>query len=124
MTKIFLDLTFNHLITMCPWENDIFVVTLNGSAIRKLLEQCISPLTPESNYSYRFPQVSGLKIVFNITNPIGQRVQELKVRCQDCKFPRYENLDSNKDYKVVVMDYLANGKDGFNIIKDNAKDFR
>ncbi|KAM7350084.1 apyrase isoform 3-T3 [Cochliomyia hominivorax] len=118
------NLTYKHLITMCPWENDIFVVTLNGSTIRQLLENCIAPLTPESNYSYRFPQVSGLKVVFNITNPFGERVQDLKVRCQDCSFPKYVNLESNNDYKVVVMDYLANGKDGFNIIKDNAKDFR
>ncbi|XP_065365256.1 apyrase isoform X3 [Calliphora vicina] len=118
------NLTYNHLITMCPWENDIFVVTLNGSVIRQLLEDCIAPLTPESNYSYRFPQVSGLKIVYNITNLIGQRVQELYVRCQDCMVPKYVQLESAKDYKVVVMDYLANGKDGFNLIKDNAKDFR
>ncbi|KAI8122648.1 Apyrase [Lucilia cuprina] len=86
------NITYNHLITMCPWENDIFV--------------------------------SGLKVVYNITNPIGQRVQDLRVRCQECVVPRYVNLDLEKDYKVVLMDYLANGKDGFNLIKENAKDFR
>ncbi|XP_046802612.1 apyrase isoform X3 [Lucilia cuprina] len=118
------NITYNHLITMCPWENDIFVVTLNGSIIRKLLEDCIAPLTAASNYSYRFPQLSGLKVVYNITNPVGQRVQDLKVRCQECVVPRYVNLDLEKDYKVVLMDYLANGKDGFNLIKENAKDFR
>lgn len=109
---------------MCPWENDIFVVTLNGSVIRQLLEECIAPLSSESNYSYRFPQVSGLKIVFNVTNPIGQRIQEIRVRCQDCAAPKYVKLDTHKDYKVIVMDYLAHGKDGFNIIGDNAKDLR
>lgn len=68
--------------------------------------------------------MSGLRVIFNITNPRGERVQELKVRCQYCKIPKYFEIDLNKDYKVVVMDYLANGKDGFNIIKDNANDLR
>lgn len=109
---------------MCPWENSLYALTLQGSVIRDLLEDAIAPFTPSKQTSSRFLQVSGLKITYNITQPVGQRVQGLRVRCTDCNYPKYVELDETADYRLVVMEYLANGKNGFNLIKDNAKDLK
>ncbi|XP_075154887.1 apyrase-like isoform X4 [Haematobia irritans] len=118
------NLTYNHLVTMCPWDNALYSLTLKGSIIVDLLEDSIAPFTGNVKTSSKFLQVSGLRIVYNITNEIGSRVQELYVRCTECDIPKYVTLNVDKEYRVIVMEYLADGKNGFSLIKDNAKDLR
>ncbi|XP_073828874.1 apyrase-like [Musca autumnalis] len=109
---------------MCPWDNALYALTLQGSVIRELLEDSIAPFTEAKKSSSRFLQVSGLKIVYNITQPVSRRVQDIKVVCTDCKVPKYVKFDDEKNYRVVVMEYLANGKNGFSLISNNAKNMK
>ncbi|XP_055853701.1 apyrase-like [Episyrphus balteatus] len=67
-------------------------------------------------------QVSGLSVTYNITRPIGERVIDVKVKCQDCEFPKFEELSKEAIYRIVVADYLAKGSNGFGVIRDNAFD--
>uniref|UniRef100_A0A1I8NCS4 apyrase n=1 Tax=Musca domestica TaxID=7370 RepID=A0A1I8NCS4_MUSDO len=118
------NLTYNHLFTMCPWDNALYAVTLQGSIIRALLEDSIAPFSASKKYSSRFLQISGLKVRYNTTQPVGRRIQDLKVLCTDCDVPKYVEFDEKNYYRVVVMEYLANGKNGFHLISDNARDIR
>ncbi|XP_059222624.1 apyrase-like isoform X5 [Stomoxys calcitrans] len=118
------NITYNQLVTMCPWDNALYALTLQGSILRELLEDSIAPFTINKTSSSRFLQVSGLKITYNVTQAVGSRIQELAVRCTNCLIPRYKELEMDSVYRVVVMEYLANGKNGFNLIKDNAKDLK
>ena len=47
---------------------------------------------------------------------------KLLVRCADCMTSQYNPIESAKIYDVVVAGYLANGGDGFNMVKEQKLD--
>lgn len=59
--------------------------------------------------------------MLNFTQPEGERVQSLKVRCQNCTVPVYEDVEPEKDYKIVVESFVRSGGNNFSVIVDNLK---
>lgn len=118
------NLTYSHVVTMSPFENTLVSFNLKGQHLLDTLEYCVSLADPENGiYSSRIMlQVAGLKIVYNIKNPPGKRVQKVEVRCADCEIPFFEPLEKNKIYRIATADYLVNGGDGFTTLSSNAKD--
>ncbi len=68
----------------------------------------------------KFLQVSGMRVVYDITKPNGQRVKKLLVRCKDCRVPHYLPIDNETVYKIAIPSYIATGGDGFTIFRENA----
>lgn len=66
----------------------------------------------------------GLKVVYNVTQPINQRVVSVDVLCQECLEPRYERLQPNKYYRIIGQNFLAKGGDGFDMIDKNKRNYR
>lgn len=91
-----------------PFENTLDVVELRGDHLLETLEHNMLPS-------------SGIKIVYNITNPIGRRVVSLNVLCNECTVPTYYPLDVTKWYRVIVNSYMAGGSDGFSIIEKHKR---
>lgn len=60
-------------------------------------------------------------MVLNLNLPEGQRVQSLKVRCQNCTIPFYEDVDPYKNYKIVVDSFVRTGGYNFSVLVDNLK---
>ena len=58
---------------------------------------------------------------YNLWHPVGQRVQNVQVRCANCTVPRYETLARNEIYGVLITDFLFGGGDGYNMIKNNVQ---
>ena len=54
-----------------------------------------------------------------MSKPAGQRVASIKVRCASCPIPIFKPLDEDAAYKVILPSNLAQGKGGFNVIKQN-----
>ncbi|XP_034475422.1 apyrase isoform X3 [Drosophila innubila] len=100
------EVSYKQLVAMCPWENRLYALNLRGEHLWQLLED----------------SVSGLRIVYNLKSEPGQRIVSLKARCAHCQVPEYKPLQLDQDYRLVVMEYLANGKNGFALISDHAKD--
>lgn len=96
-----------------PFENSLHLVAIRGSAIRYTLEQGVSDLK-----FLAVNQVSGVKVVFDLSRNAFDRIVDLKVLCQKCDIPKYEELDDKKIYKVVLTDYVANGGAGFDMFPD------
>lgn len=69
-------------------------------------------------------QVSGLRVEYNVTKPIGERVLALEVLCADCMVPRYEQLQPLKYYRVVTNSFIAGGGDGFSIFPQHGRNKR
>lgn len=69
-------------------------------------------------------QVSGLKIVYDLSKPEGSRVVSIKVRCNECEVPIYEDLDEEKYYRVAVNSFLVTGGDGYAILRDNLQNHK
>lgn len=93
---------------------------LQGVHLRAALEKSVSRIDFSNNINSTntFLQVSGLKIIYNLNNPVNGRVLSVKVRCADCEIPVYEDLDEDKVYRILATSYTANGGYGFTIFKE------
>lgn len=68
--------------------------------------------------------ILGIHVVLNLTRPEGERVQSLKIRCQACQIPTYENLYLNKTYRIIITSYLVSGGDGYTVLTENIKNLQ
>ncbi|RZF35278.1 hypothetical protein LSTR_LSTR010307 [Laodelphax striatellus] len=114
------NITYGDIMEILPFENVLLRIHVYGKILKQIFEFAVH------RYEYtkvqqvgEFLSVSGIKVVYDITKPAGQRVVSLKIRCANCLVPVYENLDENKIYGIVLADYLVNGGDKFDIIKNN-----
>nr|XP_023023869.1 apyrase [Leptinotarsa decemlineata] len=119
------EITYNDLVTAQPFGNTIDIGELEGKHLKELLE-----LTT-AGYSYgrvfsslNLLQLSGLQVVYNLTRSLNDRVVSIKVRCNNCTVPVYEDLDMDKFYKIVIPSFLTGGGDGFKVLTDNLKNKR
>lgn len=96
---------------------------LEGKYLKAALEKSVSriDLLNHVNTTNTFLQVSGLKVIYNLWNPINKRVLKVRVRCTECNVPIYEDLDENKVYRILTIKYVANGGYGFSMFKEYGK---
>ncbi|KAK7476208.1 hypothetical protein BaRGS_00032562 [Batillaria attramentaria] len=113
------DISVADVLAVQPFQNIIDIVELNGSSILLVLEHSASRWDPDKKYG-GFLQTSGILITYDMSKPIGQRVQKVKVRCADCEIPRFDDLELSKVYKVVMSNFIVNGGDGYDVIQENA----
>lgn len=74
-------------------------------------------------YSWNI-QFLGLKVSFNVTKPIGQRVLSVDVLCNKCDIPKYYPLDTKQMYRIIVNSFLANGGDGYVMFKKYGENYK
>lgn len=85
-----------------PFGNVVLVLEAKGSDIKAMLEHGLSRADREFG---GFPQVSGVKVVFDPAKPAGQRIESVLVG--------EWALDPNRTYRLAVNDFLAAGGDGY-----------
>ena len=95
-------LTRRDVLTELPFGNVTVLTELPGSQLLAALENGLSQVEKGSG---RFPQVSGMDVVFDPAAEAGSRVASVKVGGAD--------LDPAKLYKVAVNDYILGGGDGY-----------
>lgn len=60
-------------------------------------------------------------MVLNLTQPYGSKVQSLKIRCQNCTIPIYEEINPKQIYRIVVESYVAIGGNNYTVIIENLR---
>lgn len=65
-----------------------------------------------------------MKIVYNVTKPVNQRVQSVHILCRVCDVPRYEPLDVNLIYRLIVPSFIGSGGNGFKAFGDHRFNYR
>lgn len=88
-----------------PFGNVVVKVALPGAAIRQALENGVSDW---DRVGGRFPQVSGLRYMFNPARPAGARILDVRVGDQ--------LLDDTAVYTVATNDFMARGGDGYSML--------
>jgi 5'-nucleotidase len=83
------------------------VALINGGSIRSL-ENGVSRIA-ESQEEGRFPQVSGLRFVYDAARPSGSRVVEVTIGGSP--------LDDAKTYTLATTTFLSHGGDGYAVLK-------
>lgn len=102
------EMTKRDVITLLPFENPIAKVAVKGAQLRAALEHGVSRIVEESENG-RFPQVSGLRFVYDGRRPAGARVVEVTVNGQP--------LDDNRIYTLASSTYLLDGGDGYTMFR-------
>ena len=111
-----------NILEIFPWFNNIVIKELPGSAILDALEYGVSSLPKKSFLP--FPQISGITFdvdtSFNSPVIIDENVMfsgiSGKRRVSNVKINGV-NLDVNKIYKAALIDYVANGGDGYSMLQ-------
>lgn len=114
-----LALNYGDFVGVTPFDNTLDIMQLTGKTIKEALEHAVAAATPEDFYSYYQVQVSGMKILYNVTNPVGEKVDSVQILCNKCVVPEYLPLDEEEIYSVIVPSYMAGGKDGFTMLLDH-----
>lgn len=99
------DVTWGELYTIQPFNNTLVRMTLTGEQIRRLLNQ------QWQENAVRMLQVSGLRYTWDAARPVGDRVVDI-FRADGTP------LDPQGLYTVTVNSFLAEGGDGFTVLRD------
>ena len=97
----------NDIISELPFRNKIALIEVSGKQIISALENGFSLF---ERVKGRFPQISGMKVVFDSSKKVGNRVVSVKFNGQD--------LDPNTQYKLATTNYLSAGGDGYKSFKN------
>ncbi len=114
-------ISMEDILQVLPFQNTIDVIEITGEHLREAFEYSMEGYDPKGyRLAGKFLQVSGIQVVYDISQPNGHRVKSIKVLCKDCREPYYVPLDNKQVYKVAVPTYIATGGDGFVILRDKA----
>ncbi|XP_070392059.1 snake venom 5'-nucleotidase-like [Dermacentor albipictus] len=110
----FYNVTWGDVVTTLPYGNSLLTMTLTGTDVKQMFEHAVTNYTTEEDKQKgRFLQVSGFRVEYNLTKDNYDRVVSISVLCANCSVPTYQPLDDNKTYKIVAVDFIARGGDGF-----------
>lgn len=109
---------FEDLFAVIPFQNTIDSFELQGKDLWDVLQ-----ISAEWWRYYNFLQFSGMKVVYNVTVPEEAKVISVDVLCRECDIPKYEKLDLNKWYRMVVPSFIGQGGNGF-VPFTNRRNFR
>jgi 5'-nucleotidase len=119
------DITYNDMVTAQPFGNTFDVGEIEGQYIKEMFEVTMTPYSYGRAYAdVNLLQISGFHVVGNLSQPAGSRIESLKVRCNECTVPIYEDLDLDKTYRLILPSFLKTGGDGFNVIAENLKNVK
>ncbi|KAF1377005.1 hypothetical protein PFLUV_G00217400 [Perca fluviatilis] len=108
-------ITMEDLISVLPFGGTFDLVQLKGSTLFKAFEHSVRRYGQSSG---EFLQVSGFHVEFDLSKPEGHRVKSLSILCTKCRVPRYEPVQDETVYSVVLPSFLVTGGDEFSMIRD------
>lgn len=98
--------TVGQVLEVLPFGNTLARTDITGAQLKAALENGVSQIEQGAG---RFPQVAGLRFVFNPEAPVGSRVLSIEVREGD----RFVAVDPAKVYRVVTNNFMLTGGDGY-----------
>lgn len=99
-------LTRADVLREMPFNNTVMLLELSGADLLAALDHGVSKAPALSG---RFPQVSGLTFTFDVKQPVGRRVRDAAIGGKP--------IDPSKLYRIATSDYLADGGDGYDVLK-------
>uniref|UniRef100_A0A3P9J7Z8 5'-nucleotidase n=1 Tax=Oryzias latipes TaxID=8090 RepID=A0A3P9J7Z8_ORYLA len=108
-------ITMEEILSVLPFGGTFDLVQLKGSTLKKAFEHSVHRY---GGMSGEFLQVSGIRVEYDLSKPVNQRVVSLLMRCTECRVPKFEPLDPEKTYTVVMTSFMVGGGDGYSMIQD------
>lgn len=98
-------ITSRDILTELPFGNRTVLLELTGLQLRSALENGFSQITEAAG---RFPQLSGMAVTVDLSQPVGGRVIALAVN----GLP----VEPEARYTLAINDFLARGGDGYEVL--------
>jgi 2',3'-cyclic-nucleotide 2'-phosphodiesterase (5'-nucleotidase family) len=95
-------LTRKDILTELPFGNLAVLLEISGADLLAALEEGVSSV---EDVAGRFPQVSGLRFLFDARRPRGSRVLQVTVGGRP--------LDRTATYRLATNEYMMGGGDGY-----------
>ena len=114
------DVTVGKIYNVLPFKNTLVRLDMTGIEVKATLEDAIDGVIAQNNTG-SYPYTGGLRWNVDFTKDKGQRLNQIQVRNA---LGQYENLDLSKTYKVITIDFLANGGDYYTTLKTITGDRR
>jgi 2',3'-cyclic-nucleotide 2'-phosphodiesterase/3'-nucleotidase len=99
-------LTKRDIMDAMPFTNYVLKLDITGDQLYQALENGVSQI---ENGAGRYPQVSGIQFSYNPKLLPGVRLLDVKVKGQP--------LDRKAHYSIAVVDFVADGGDGYDVFK-------
>ncbi|XP_048479678.1 protein 5NUC isoform X3 [Plutella xylostella] len=107
--------TTRDLLTALPSGDNIVAVNMTGDILLKVLEHAVSDFKSKAKND-KFLQLSGIRIVYDLSQPAGSRVQSAVARCGSCFVPDFFDIESQGFYKVLMPRSMAAGEFGYTML--------
>ncbi|KAF8773386.1 5'-nucleotidase like protein [Argiope bruennichi] len=89
------------------------IVSMKGEQLVKMMEHSVEKYDPTGvTAPGSFLQISGLRVLYDISDSPGNRVKKLLVRCDICVY-NYKEVDPQKTYHVAMPEFISEGGDGY-----------
>ena len=103
-------ITIGEVITVLPFGNTLALMNLTGAEIKQTFETSLKDLPLESG---GFLHVSGAKVEYDSSKPIGKRVVSIKYKNAS---NTYTELLDYTTYTIATNAFTAKGGDGFTVL--------
>ncbi|QTQ10777.1 5'-nucleotidase C-terminal domain-containing protein [Treponema parvum] len=103
------DVTKENIVTMLPFENYVYVLTLKGADVKALFNF----IQTQNQGAGGFPQVSK-EVRYTLTydsDGTNGRISDITIGGKP--------IDNNKLYRIATNDYMAGGGDGYVVMKNS-----
>ena len=100
------ELTRRDILTELPFGNKTLKLSVSGKVIVEALENGLSQV---ENSAGRFPHISGMTVIADVSKPAGSRVKSVMIGGTP--------LDPGKTYSFATNDYMAGGGDGYRMLR-------
>ncbi|KAM5164777.1 5'-nucleotidase [Mantella aurantiaca] len=110
-------ITTEDLLSVLPFGGTFDLIEVKGSTLKNAFEHSVHRYGASTG---EFLQVGGIKVVYNTDKDPGQRVVRLEALCTKCRVPSYVPVKDDQVYKVVLPAFLAEGGDGFSMLKNES----
>ncbi|XP_072934339.1 apyrase-like [Epargyreus clarus] len=107
------------LIELFPYRDFLETFEIKGKYVLDALEMSVSDATSPFDAPWLL-QVSGLRVLYNVSQPEGQRVVSVYIGDGASR----STLDLEKYYQITAPAYLANGGDGYEVLPTQRRNLR
>ena len=105
------DIRFEDIARTFGFSSYLRLTTVTGAEFKQVMEAGYRGFGPSKGY---FPQVSGFRVCVDRSRNEGDRIVSLQVPVDS----GWEEISPEREYSLVVPDFLFNGGDGYRIPKD------
>ncbi len=115
-------ITVGQVLTVLPFGNTLALVTLTGAQVIAALENGVSQvnLANPSASAGRFPQVAGLRFVWDPSKPANSRIVSVFVQTTTStngtqNTSTFVPIDPTATYRLVTNNFMLTGGDGYSV---------